>query len=304
MSEPGHNLPLDDARAISGLMGLALDPDAISPQNTSGANKFTTPTKDELTQRFPALEILERIGSGGMGCVYKARQRDLDRVVALKILPSELGQDAKFTERFGREARALARLQHPNIVSLFEIGESAGLHYLIMEYMDGMNLREFMSVEKSGGIDVVDVVTQICAALQYAHDQGVVHRDIKPENVLFDCRGHVKLADFGLAKLEQLATQDITLTGSRQAMGTLHYMAPEQWHDPHDVDHRADIYALGVMLYELVTGRLPLGHFDPPSVLAGTDSRVDAIVMKAMQSNVESRYQHACLLYTSPSPRD
>lgn len=293
MSEPNSNLPFQDARAVSGLMALALDPAAASPEIASGGGKFTIPAKEDLAAKFPSLEILGRIGSGGMGCVYKARQRDLDRIVALKILPAELGRDAKFTERFGREARALARLSHPNIVSLFEIGEVDGLHYLVMEYMDGMNLREFMTVEQSGGIDVVDVMTQICSAVQYAHDQGIVHRDIKPENVLFDCRGHVKIADFGLAKLEQLASQDITLTGSRQAMGTLHYMAPEQWNDPHNVDHRADIYALGVMLYELVTGRLPLGHFDPPSVLAGADTRVDDIVMKSMQSSLESRYQAA-----------
>ncbi|MFK7820619.1 MAG: serine/threonine-protein kinase, partial [Planctomycetaceae bacterium] len=296
MSEPSDNLPFQDPRAISGLMGLALDADAAAPQNTSGTGKFTIPTKEELTGKFPSLEILERIGSGGMGCVYKAKQKDLDRIVALKILPAELGQDQRFTERFSREAKALARMQHPNIVSLFEIGEVDGLHYLVMEYMDGMNLREFMNVEQAGGIDVVDVMSQICAAVQYAHDQGIVHRDIKPENVLFDVRGHVKIADFGLAKLEQLATQDITLTGSRQAMGTLHYMAPEQWNDPHNVDHRADIYALGVMLYELITGRLPLGHFDPPSVLAGADARVDEIVMKAMQSSLDSRYQTASQL--------
>jgi serine/threonine protein kinase len=298
MSEPNNNLPFEDARAISGLMGLALGPDAAGPQNTSAASKFTTPAKEDLADKFPSLEILERIGSGGMGCVYKAKQKELDRIVALKILPDELGRDPKFAERFGREAKALARLQHPNIVALFEIGEVDGLHYLVMEYMDGMNLREFMNVEQAGGIDVVDVMSQICAAVQYAHDQGIVHRDIKPENVLFDVRGHVKIADFGLAKLEQLATQDITLTGSRQAMGTLHYMAPEQWNDPHNVDHRADVYALGVMLYELVTGRLPLGHFEPPSVLAGADSRVDEIVMKAMQSSLDSRYQSASQLAT------
>lgn len=292
MSEARNNPPFDNAHAISGLMGLALNAEPAASE-TSGSGKFTTPTMEELADKFPTLEILERIGSGGMGCVYKARQKNLDRIVALKILPAELGRDKKFAERFGREARALAKLRHQNIVALYEIGEIDGLHFLTMEYMDGMNLREFMTVEEAGGIDVIDVMAQICSAVQYAHDQGVVHRDIKPENVLFDCRGHVKIADFGLAKLEQLATQDITLTGSRQAMGTLHYMAPEQWENPHTVDHRADIYALGVMLYELVTGRLPLGHFDPPSVLAGADPAVDAIVMKAMQSNADSRYQHA-----------
>ena len=292
MTDAQNDLPLDNARAISGLMGLALDADQDAESISSG-KKFTTPLTEELAEKFPSLEILERIGSGGMGCVYKVRQKNLDRIVALKILPAELGRDPKFAERFGREARALARLRHPNIVALYEIGEVDGLHYLTMEYMDGMNLREFMAVEQAGGIDVVDVMSQICAAVQYAHDQGVVHRDIKPENVLFDCRGHVKIADFGLAKLEQLATQDITLTGSRQAMGTLHYMAPEQWENPATVDHRADVYALGVMLYELITGRLPLGHFDPPSVLADAAPRVDDIVMKAMQSNADSRYQTA-----------
>lgn len=287
-----HNdLPFDDARQISGLMGLALD--AEEAEADSGSDRFVAPLPDELAAKFPSLEILERVGSGGMGCVYKARQKHLDRLVALKILPAELGRDPRFTERFTREGRALAKLVHPNIVTIHDFGQVDGLYFIVMEYMDGMSLRELMNVEQPGDIDVVKVMTDICSALQYAHEAGIVHRDIKPENILFNRRGHLKIADFGLVKLAVQATQDVSLTGSRQAMGTLHYMAPEQWEDPHNVDHRADLYALGVLLYELVTGRLPLGHFDPPSVLASADPAIDDVVMGAMQSNPEQRYQSA-----------
>ncbi|MCB1630173.1 MAG: serine/threonine protein kinase, partial [Xanthomonadales bacterium] len=167
-------------------------------------------------------------------------------------------------ERFAREARTLAKLSHSNIVTVFEFGEREGLYYLMMEYVDGLNLREAIQTAALDPSDALEIVSQVCAALQYAHEEGVVHRDIKPENVLLDSRGRVKIADFGLAKLLGLSPIEITLTATHQVMGTFHYMAPEQLERPLEVDHRADIYSLGVVFYELLTGELPLGRFKLP----------------------------------------
>ena len=141
--------------------------------------------------------------------------------------------------------------------------------------------------------EALAIVPQICAALQYAHDEGVVHRDIKPENVLLDRQGNVKVADFGLAKMAERAPGDFTLTGTDQVMGTLHYMAPEQYKTPQDVDHRADIFSLGVVFYEMLTGELPVGRFDEPSKTGDLDARIDEIVMRTLEREREQRYQHA-----------
>src|SRR6185369_10473973 len=159
---------------------------------------FVPPTAAELAQRFPQLEILELLGKGGMGAVYKARQRGLDRLVAVKVLPPEIGHDPAFAERFTREARALARLSHNHIVSVFDFGQSDGLFYIVMEYVDGVNLRQTIQTGKLTPAEALAIVPQICEALQFAHDEGIVHRDIKPENILIDKRGRVKIADFGL----------------------------------------------------------------------------------------------------------
>ncbi len=228
-----------------------------------------------------------------MGVVYKARQLRLDRLVALKILPPELGHDPAFAERFAREARALARLTHPRIVGVHDFGQSGGLFYLIMEFVDGANLRGLMQAERLRPEEALRIVPQVCEALQYAHEEGVVHRDIKPENILLDRRGNVKIADFGLAKLLGMMTPDSVLTGSRQVVGTLRYMAPEQMERPLKVDHRADIYSLGVVFYEMLTGELPIGRFDPPSKKVRVDVRVDDIVFRALEKEPERRYQHA-----------
>jgi serine/threonine protein kinase len=235
---------------------------------------FIPPSLEELAQQFPQLEILELLGQGGMGIVYKARQPRLDRLVALKILPAEAGRDLAFAERFVREARALAKLSHPSIVTVYDFGESGGRFYLLMEFVDGVNLRHLLQEQRLTPEQALTIVPQLCEALQYAHEQGVVHRDIKPENILLDKRGHVKIADFGLAKLLGPKVADSALTGSQQIMGTPHYMAPEQWERPQSVDHRADIYSLGVVFYEMLTGELPLGRFAPPSQKVQVDVRL------------------------------
>jgi predicted Ser/Thr protein kinase len=254
---------------------------------------FTAPTPADLAPRFPQLEILELLGQGGMGAVYKARQARLDRLVALKILPPEVAADPAFAERFVREARALARLSHPHIVAVHDFGEAGGLFYFLMEYVDGVNLRQLLQAGRLEPREALAIVPQLCEALQYAHEEGIVHRDIKPENILLDRRGRVKIADFGLAKLLGAVPAPTQLTATHQVMGTPHYMAPEQTERPQAVDHRADIYALGVVFYEMLTGELPLGHFPLPSQKAGVDARLDKVVLRALEKEPEQRYQHA-----------
>ncbi len=162
---------------------------------------FTPPTPAALAVHFPQLEVLELLGYGGMGAVYKARQPGLDRLVALKVLPPGAAADPGFSERFTREARALARLSHQNIVSVYEFGQAGGMPFFLMEYVDGPNLRQLERAGKLSPAEALQVVPQICEALQFAHGEGVVHRDIKPENILIDRKGRVKIADFGIAKI-------------------------------------------------------------------------------------------------------
>jgi serine/threonine protein kinase len=206
----------------------------------------------ELQAIFPELDVLELIGRGGMGAVYKARQKSLDRLVALKILPPEIGYDPAFSGRFGREARAMARLTHPNIVAIHDFGQRGEVFFFLMEYVDGLSLRQLMDAGKLEPKEALAIVPRICDALQYAHDRGIVHRDIKPENILLGRQGQVKIADFGLAKLMERAGTGTT-TVPEAVMGTPQYMAPEQVEKPRDVDHRADIYSLGVVLTGFVS---------------------------------------------------
>jgi hypothetical protein len=245
----------------------------------------------DLAAHLPHLEILGLLGQGGMGVVCKARQTQLDRIVALKILPFEACRDPSFAARFQREAAVLARLSHPHIVSFHDFGESPGLYYFLMEFVEGGNLRQLLLHGPCPPRQALPILVQVCDALAYAHERGVIHRDIKPENILRDHRGGVKIADFGLAKLLGRGVGDRSLTASQQVMGTVHYMAPEQVETPQRVDHRADIYSAGVVLYELLTGHLPLGRFAPPSQEAATDPRLDEVVLRALEREPERRYQ-------------
>jgi serine/threonine protein kinase len=270
------------------------EPEASTPRSgttTPYPGTFVPPTPAELARYFPQLEILELLGQGGMGAVYKARQLKLDRLVAVKVLPPDWGRDPAFAERFAREAKALARLTHPHIVTVHDFGECDGLFYLVMEYVDGANLRHILGGGRLEPGEALAIIPQICDALQYAHEEGIVHRDIKPENILLDSKGRVKIADFGLAKLLNRPRAAFTLTGSQQVMGTLDYMAPEQRTRPQEVDHRADIYSLGVVFYEMLTGELPLGRFAPLSRKAGVDARLDDVVLRALEREPERRFQ-------------
>ena len=267
----------------------ANEPDAVV--TASAGSLAPPPEPSELAPDFPQLEILDVIGQGGMGVVYHARQKGLDRAVALKILTVDPRQDPSFAERFTREAKALASLSHPNIVAVHDSGRAGDRYYLLMEYVDGTNLRELQRRGAVAPVKALRLVSQVCEALQFAHEEGIVHRDIKPENILVDRRGRVKIADFGLAKLMRRAPEQRALTGPQQAMGTVHYMAPEQIERPLEVDHRADIYSLGVVFYELLTGELPVGRFLPPSEKIEVDVRVDEVVLKSLEKEPQRRYQ-------------
>jgi eukaryotic-like serine/threonine-protein kinase len=269
---------------------------AISDALNDGEKRvaaFEPPTIARLAELFPALQIIEFIGAGGMGAVFKARQEGLDRVVALKILPEEFGHDVKFALRFTREARTLARLSHPNIVSVYEFGNIEDTYYFLMEYVDGSTLRDVVEARQLTPEHALKIVPHLCDALQYAHDNGVVHRDVKPENILMDVDGSVKIADFGLSRILGNESQQEVLTGTHQVMGTPRYMAPEQLEGSHHVDHRADIYSLGVVFYEMLTGELPIGRFAPPSEKVEIDVRLDEVVLRTLEKEPQRRYQHA-----------
>ncbi len=262
--------------------------------------RFVPPDPAALSAILPDLEFLALIGQGGMGAVYRARQKRLDRIVAVKVLPQELGQDPAFAARFEREALALARLNHPHLVTIHDVGRAGGWCYLVMEFVDGASLRQVMRTGQLAPAEALALVPQLCDALQYAHDAGVVHRDIKPENILLDQRGRVKIADFGLAKLADPAGKDgsdatraAALTATGSVLGTVHYMAPEQVEGSRTVDHRADIFSLGVVIYEMLTGSLPLGRFEPPSRRVQIDVRLDEVVLRALEKDPDKRYQKA-----------
>jgi serine/threonine protein kinase len=327
--------------ALAGLCPACLLKQGVTDETATGGQTppFQPPPITELAPLFPQLEILELIGKGGMGAVYKARQKELDRLVALKILPPGIGRDAAFAGRFAREAKALAKLNHPGIVTLYEFGHvgqasslsqtsdkaapqggvsekmetgatPVPLYYFLMEFVDGVNLRQLLHAGRIAPREALAIVPQICDALQFAHDQGIVHRDIKPENILLDRRGRVKVADFGLAKLVgsdasasfgvppsggpdrvNAELQTSALTGSGKVMGTPNYMAPEQMDHPNEVDNRADIYALGVVFYQMLTGELPGKRLEPPSSKVQIDVRLDEVVLRALEKKPELRYQ-------------
>ncbi len=257
------------------------------------ARVFEPPTVGRLAELFPGLEIIELIGAGGMGAVYKARQSGLDRLVALKILPAEFDHDVKFALRFTREARTLAKLNHPNIVSVYEFGNVEDTYYFLMEFVEGSTLRDVVKAGQLSPEQALAIVPHLCDALQYAHDKGIVHRDIKPENILIAVDGVVKIADFGLSRILGNESQQEMLTGTHQIMGTPRYMAPEQFEGSRGVDHRADIYSLGVVFYEMLTGELPIGRFSAPSKKVEIDVRLDEVVLRTLEKDPQRRYQHA-----------
>ena len=297
-----------------------------TPAADAAPHRIPPPAPADVAAAFPQLEILELIGQGGMGVVYKARQKSLNRFVALKLLAPQRVTDPQFAERFAREARALAALSHPHIVTIHDFGTSAPpqppdarsetpdpiphppFFFLLLEFVDGVNLRQAMKAGRFTPEQALAIVPPVCEALQYAHDHGIVHRDIKPENLLLDKSGRIKIADFGIAKMlesgraELLLGPDISAAAQHSAAGdathasaagTPGYMAPEQKSAPQRADSRADIYSLGVVLYELLTGELPADQLQPPSRKVQIDVRLDEIVLRALEKTPELRFATA-----------
>ena len=250
---------------------------------------------EQVELEIEGYEILNPLGQGGMGAVLEGKQISLGRRVAIKVLSPALARDDSFVERFEREAAALARLAHPNIVTIIERGKSADSVYFIMEYVEGVDgeaptdLRAVLNERALSTGEVKHFVTQVARALAYAHENGIIHRDIKPGNVMIDRHGNAKVADFGIASIanQQL---DSRLTAPSAGMGTLDYMAPEQRDNAATVDQRADVYSLGVLLYEMLTGKLPRGAYSPASkIVPGIDPGWDKLIAQALQPQAEDR---------------
>jgi len=281
----GTELPTEGLTPVE-LLARALE----EPRLSGSPQSWVPPEPEHLAKMLPQYEIECILGRGGMGVVYKGRQKELDRVVAIKLLPAEMAVDEQFVERFRREARTLAKLHHPGIVNVYEFGQTNEGHlFFVMEYVAGMDLRRLMKTQNFDSGQALAVVAQVCEALRAAHEQGVIHRDIKPENVLVTENGQIKLADFGLSRpTDEGTSRRFTMTN--MVMGTPDYMAPEQRSG--QADQRADIFALGVMLYEMLTGQVPRGAFDLPSRKLQVDVRIDEVVVKALQEEPGRRYQN------------
>lgn len=247
-------------------------------------------------------EILERIGTGGMAVVYKARCHRLNRLVAIKILKEELAQDAEFRRRFHDESQAVAMLSHPNIMAVYDVSKSGDVDYIVMELLEGITLKQYM--QKKGGKlswkESLHFIIQIMKALSHAHSRGIIHRDIKPHNIMVLRDGSIKVADFGIARLTSASQNTMT----QEALGSVHYISPEQARGSH-IDARSDIYSAGVVLYEMLTGRLPYEGDSPVAVAIqhinsiplsprelepGIPEALEAITLKAMASDVNQRY--------------
>lgn len=249
----------------------------------------------------PQYEVTDFVGRGGMGAVFKAVQKNLDRDVAVKILPiglAEEAQDLQFVDRFKQEAKAMAKLDHPSIVHVHDSGEVAAtggrLLYFVMEFIEGSDVREYLK-QKGGKLEPDEahsIISQVLDALSSAHERGIIHRDIKPANILLDRKGRVKVADFGVAKA--LGAGGNIDTKPHMMIGTPDYVAPEALDLASSVDDRADLFAVGAMFYELLTGKLPRGAFRPPADGAPeVDPRYNDIVMRALQPDPEDRYDSA-----------
>ena len=284
---------------VDGLCPVCLlDHCLAAKQRNSGdgwERNWEPPPVEELQPLFADYEIQALIGRGGMGAVYRAIQKTLNRRVAIKILPPALGWNPVLKDRFVREALTLAKLNHPGFVTIYDSGRNQDLCYLVMEYVDGRNLREYVLENAVSPRQLLDLGIRLCRTMEVAHAAGIIHRDLKLENVLVGTLAEVKIADFGVAKLfgEQHADDGTAIFASCKAAGTRSFMAPEQLANPGRVDLRADVYSLGVMLYVLATGIFPAAAPVPPSqVKAEVNPRLDAVILRAMAAAPANRYQN------------
>ena len=269
---------------------------------TPAPGEWELPSARELAEMLPQYDIVDLLGKGGMGAVFKGRQAKLDRDVAIKLLfrsTAESYEEMKFSERFQLEAKAMAKLDHPNIVSVHDFGETHdGQLYLVMEFIDGMDIQQYIA-HHGGRLPqehALSITAYVLDALGYAHSHGIVHRDIKPANILLNQEGRVKIADFGLAKKFRRAAgeADPGLTKTNMAVGTPDFVAPEVLEAGIEVDHRADLYAVGVMLYQMCVGKVPRGIFKMPSEMnSELDQRLDKIIEKSMEADPDYRYLSA-----------
>ncbi|BDS06188.1 hypothetical protein NT6N_12280 [Oceaniferula spumae] len=247
---------------------------------------FTPPAVEEIADLLPAYEILSFIAKGGMGAVYLARQKSLDRQVAIKILPRHFGEDADFRSSFEAEAKSMAKFNHPNLIGIYDFGQVDGLLYIIMEMVQGKSLYHSAYGRTIDPDESARIVAGICRGLSSAHNHGILHRDIKPANILLDPNASPKIGDFGLAR-------PVGDHESDSAFGTPGYTAPEVVHNPSAVDESTDLYSVGVILYELLTGKLPESIYTPAATLIGCDPRFDQIVRKATHPTPAMRYRKA-----------
>jgi serine/threonine protein kinase len=249
--------------------------------------KFTAPTPEELDALLPNYQVEAFIARGGMGAVYRAYEAKFDRQVAIKILPKEFGNDPSFRNAFKLEAKAMAQLSHPNLVRIHDFGSVDGTLYLIMEYLPGSTLFDKAHGRKVDMKEAAILISDICRGLDHAHRSGLIHRDIKPANILIDHDARPKIVDFGLSR-----PLDDTHDGGT-VYGTKGYLAPEVVRDPHGIDQKADIFAAGVILYELLTGRLVPYPYLSASKLSDSYEDFDVVILKAIHPQRELRYAHA-----------
>ncbi len=287
--------------AASGSPSGSAPASAKSGAAKSGASK---PTEESIPERLGNFKILKKLGQGGMGAVYLAHQENLDRKVALKVMAPQVASRPGFVERFYREARSMAKLDHPNVVRGFDVGEDNGQHYVAMELIDGKSMQDWLNELKVLSVgDALHVTIKAADALQHAHDMSMIHRDIKPDNMLVTSKGVLKVSDLGLAKQ---VDEDNSMTQSGTGLGTPYYMPPEQARNAKHVDHRSDIYALGSTLYHFLTGQYPFtgestlelilskekGKFKPASQLnKSVPERLSLIIDRSLAKDPKTRQQ-------------
>jgi len=254
-----------------------------------------TPSDASAPDQLGHYKVQGQIGQGGMAVVYRGVQPSLNREVAIKVLPPRFARSPELVARFDREANIAAQLNHPNIVQIIDRGKQGDTLFLVMEYVEGESLDKLIQRRELTPAKVADYAIQICDALEYAHSRGVVHRDLKPSNILIDAQtGRAKIADFGIAQIGTSVPGLSTLTTEHAALGTMNYMSPEQRTDSHTVTLHTDIFSFGIMLYEMLTGKLPIGHFKLPShVNRDIPIGFDTIVKTCLQELPEDRYQSA-----------